>query len=94
MSVFGVKQRNELRVNGVNATESASQEFAYEFPIDRGVVSREVYVFQVSGLGFQIIPESFHLCGFSGPIQSFYYNQHIRVGIIPITNIIIFRRFA
>ena len=63
--VLGIKKGHKLRMHSIDGTESATQELAYEFPVDRGVIPRKMNIFQILKSGLKICAESFYLCGFS-----------------------------
>ena len=76
MPVLGIQQRHQLRMDRIQGTETATQEFSDQFAVDRGVIAREMDVLQRSQTLFQILFEPADLGRFSLSVQAFYDKQH------------------
>lgn len=74
--VLSEQKRHQLGMNLIQASEITTKELAYQFSINRGGISRKMEIFDLFPERFQIGCHHFQLCGFSGTVKSFKYNQH------------------
>ena len=72
--VFGKEQGHQLRVDALDGAESAAQELADEPAVDRGVIAREMDVFERRADSGEVFSEHTDLGGLAGAVQAFYHD--------------------
>jgi hypothetical protein len=63
-------------VNGLVGTEVATEKAADQVPVDGGIISGEVDIFQFRADTFKVRPQFPYLSGLARSIQTFKYYQH------------------
>ena len=67
MAVFCKEERHQLRMHSLVRAEVSAEEPAYEFAVNRCVISWEMYVFEASEDLFEILSEFLNLVDLPAP---------------------------
>ena len=73
VAVFCKEERYQLRMHCLVRAEVSAEEPAYEFAVNRSIVTWEMYVFEASENLFEILSEFLYLGRLACAVQSFEY---------------------